>query len=303
MNTMSIKDRKVRGRFSVEKLRKRLFVLMAQLLKPPRAWEQKFFAELFYKKATAYFLKGPAMLTPNTATALIRKASTILILRDSPLEVLMVKRHAKAFFGSALVFPGGAEEPADAAPDWLPYCQGAEGMAEPERAARIAGIREVFEETAILLATPDAAPAAGADFFQTIRASGAKLMLDALVPFAHWVTPDYVSKRFDTRFYVCHAPAGCEAVADGGETESLEWIAPGQALALAAAGERLMAFPTKLNLQRLAESADAAGALAAARLRPEYVVRPWIETTDAGQFVHIPAEAGYAVTMEPAVPH
>jgi len=235
--------------------------------------------------------------------ALIRKASTVLILRDSPLEVLMVKRHAKAFFGSALVFPGGAEEPADAAPDWLPLCQGAAGLSTEERAARSAGIREVFEETGILLATPVPELTLAPSFFETIQASGAKLTLDALVPFAHWVTPDYVSKRFDTRFYVCHAPAIYQAVADGGETESLEWITPADAISLAAAGQRLMAFPTRLNLQRLDESPNAAAALAAARIRPEFIVCPWIETTPAGPVVHIPAEAGYGVTSEPAVLH
>jgi len=244
------------------------------------------------------------MPSPNTDSVIIRPAATVLILRDDPFEVLMVKRHAKAFLGSALVFPGGVVEPADAAPDWLPHLQGAAHLSDQERAFRIAACREVFEETAILLAT-GAPPCAhppdhiiSDDFLHMIRSTHAKLTLDALEPFAHWVTPDYVPKRFDTRFFVCHAPAGQGGVADGAETVSLQWLAPAAALASGEAGETLMAFPTRLNLRLLAQSESAAAAIAAAQERPNFTVRPWRERREDGVYVHIPLEAGYGVTGE-----
>jgi len=235
---------------------------------------------------------------------IIRPAATVLILRDNPFEVLMVKRHAKAFLGSALVFPGGVVEPADAAPDGLAHLQGAAHLGEQERAFRIAACREVFEETAILLATgatPCAHPpghVSSDDFLHMIRFTHARLTLDALEPFAHWVTPDYVPKRFDTRFFVCHAPAGQGGAADGAETVSLQWLSPAAALASGESGETLMAFPTRLNLKLLAQSASAAAAIAAARDRPPFTVRPWRERREDGVYVHIPAEAGYGVTGE-----
>jgi len=237
-------------------------------------------------------------------SVIIRPAATVLILRDDPFRVLMVKRHAKAFLGSALVFPGGVVEPADASPDWLPHLQGAAHLSDQERAFRIAACREVFEETSILLATasvPCGHPPdhiSSDDFLHMVRGSHAKLTLGALEPFAHWVTPDYAPKRVDTRFFVCQAPAGHKAVADGAETVSLQWISPAEALASANARESIVAFPTRLNLKLLAESDSAAAAIAAARERPPFTVRPWRERADEGTYVRIPLEAGYGVTGE-----
>ncbi|GLR65513.1 NUDIX hydrolase [Acidocella aquatica] len=227
----------------------------------------------------------------------VRQAATVLLVRDDPFQVLMVERHAKAFHGSAMVFPGGVVEKADWAEDWLPYLQGGEGLDAAERAARVAACREMFEEAAVLLATvsaQDVNPALG--FFEMISVSGGKLRLDALTPFAHWITPIGVPKRFDTRFYVCHAPEGHDAVCDGVETVSLEWLTPAAAVELPLSGPRMIAFPTKLNLQRLAESANAQAAIDAARMRPAYVTQPVMLQTERGPRVRIPAEAGYAVT-------
>lgn len=113
----------------------------------------------------------------------------------------------------------------------------------------------------------------------------------------HWVTPDVSPKRFDTHFYVARAPAGQQPVCDGGETVSLEWIAPARAVALAEAREREILFPTRMNLKRLAESASCAEALAAAS-SPPFTVCPLVERTDAGICIRIPAEAGYGVTED-----
>ncbi len=234
----------------------------------------------------------------------IRQAATVLLVRDDPFEVLMVERHAKAFHGSAMVFPGGVVERADWSSDWLPYLQGGEGLDDAERAARVAACREMFEEAAVLLATVSAREVdPGLGFFGMIRASGGRLLLDALTPFAHWVTPVGVPKRFDTRFYICRAPEGHEAVCDGVETVSLEWLTPEAAVALPLSGPRMIAFPTRLNLQRLAESADAQAAIEAARGRPAYVTRPVMLQTEQGPRVRIPAEAGYAVTEGLSITH
>jgi 8-oxo-dGTP pyrophosphatase MutT (NUDIX family) len=199
--------------------------------------------------------------------------------------------------GSAMVFPGGVVEKADWSADWLSHLQGADGLTDAERASRVAAFREMFEEAAVLLATIpacDVNPALG--FFEMISTGGGKLRLDALTPFAHWITPIGVPKRFDTRFYICHAPEGHAAVCDGVETVSLEWITPGAAVELPLSGPRMIAFPTKLNLQRLAESTNAEAAIEAALTRPAYITQPVMLQTEHGPRVRIPAEAGYAVT-------
>src|ERR1700683_4491690 len=91
------------------------------------------------------------MSGPTRAAVEPRLSATILLLCDNPFEVLMVKRHAKSYFSSALVFPGGVVDPEDAAPEWLSRVDGAEALSEQERACRIAACRETFEEAAILI--------------------------------------------------------------------------------------------------------------------------------------------------------
>ena len=110
-------------------------------------------------------------------------ASTVLLLQDTTrgVEVFMVRRHDKvAFMGGAYVFPGGRVEDVDHVSGDDPY--------------RVAAVRELFEEAAVRVA------------------------IDALVPWAHWVTPPSEVRRFDTRFFVTRAPADQAPVHDAHET-------------------------------------------------------------------------------------
>ncbi|MHA6693555.1 NUDIX hydrolase [Homoserinimonas sp. A520] len=236
-----------------------------------------------------------------------RLAATMVLVRDDPFEVLMVRRHAKAVFASALVFPGGAVDEDDYSDDWMPLLGSGAGIANPERAIRIAGIRETFEETALLLAArPDGEPIAQPDrtdarFIDVVRASGGLLMLDDVQPFSHWVTPEVAPRRFDTYFLLARAPVGQQPVPDGGETVAVEWASPAETVRRAESDAQSIIFPTLLNLMRLAESTDSAGAIEAARNRPLFTVMPTVEVREGGARVAvIPAEAGYGVTEHPA---
>ncbi len=237
-----------------------------------------------------------------------RLAATVLIVRDDPFEVLMVQRHAKAYYASALVFPGGVVEAEDANEAWLPHLHGGENLSTEERSFRIAACREVFEESALLLTAPaitlplNDAALSGVNFLEFIRDHSLKLDLGALVDFAHWLTPEFAPKRFDTRFFLCRASAGDEAISDGVETVGLLWISPKAALQSVACGEKTIAFPTRMNLTRLAESSDCESALAAAKARPYFKVIPWVAETPNGRSVRIPLEAGYGVTGDDLAP-
>ncbi len=231
-----------------------------------------------------------------------RLAATMLLVRDDPFEVLMVRRNDRGQFASALVFPGGVVEEGDYAEAWLDHIDGAEEFDAGERALRIAGIRETFEETAVLLGEnadglcPPLGDISGRAFLDIVRDHGIRLKLDGMVHFAHWITPEMAPKRFDTHFYVARAPGKGEAVSDGTETVALEWAVPTEVLARARAGERSILFPTRLNLARLAESGDSMHALEAAERRPRFTVRPRPEKREGGMAIVIPAEAGYAET-------
>ncbi|MBM7059919.1 hypothetical protein JQX08_04305 [Pseudomonas sp. UL073] len=250
----------------------------------------------------------------------IRPATTVLLLRPgadpaTPLEVFMVVRnHQIDSFSGALVFPGGKLETADAAPGLRDRCTLAEALGDDELTFRIAGIREAFEECGVLLArrrgetellsAAQLGPiearwrarlnANTAGIAELVEAEDLLLAVDCLVPFAHWITPDFVPKRFDTWFFAALAPADQLALHDGSESVASLWVAPQQALSDAAAGRHTLVFATEQNLRLLAEADSAAQVLAVARQRRIVAVQPWLEDVDGVRHLRIPADAGYA---------
>ena len=232
---------------------------------------------------------------PDASRLKPRPAATVLLVRESPLEVLMVRRKAAAVFASAWVFPGGLIDAQDASDAWLPHISGADGLEPAERANRIGALRELHEETGVFQAVGRHRDA-HLEFFERVRAEGAKLALDLLTPFGHWVTPEGESRRFDTRFYLCRALPGAEAKSDGNETVEVAWMRPEEMVARAEQGDRSIMFPTHLNLKRLSESPSLDAAIEAARACKHFVVVPRVEIRESGKFVIIPAEAGYYIT-------
>ena len=90
---------------------------------------------------------------------------------------------------------------------------------------------------------------------------------DALVHFSNWTTPDISPKRFATWFFVGPV-AGGTAIADGAETDVIQWFGPDEALAAHAAGEIELAPPqhvSLLDLRAYPTAADAMAGVAAAQ--------------------------------------
>ncbi len=213
----------------------------------------------------------------------------------------MVSRAARGAFASALVFPGGAIDPEDGEASWHKSVTDFDEVPEVERALRIGAIREVWEETGILL-SPEAGdlesapPLLGLGFRETLAAIGAHLQLNSLTHFGHWITPVEEPRRFDTHFYLAVVDREAVAEPDGVETLAAEWLSPAHAAELAQSGARPIIFPTMLNLMRLAESASSAEAIDAARARPRATVAPIMELFEDGtRRVTIPADSGYSV--------
>jgi 8-oxo-dGTP pyrophosphatase MutT (NUDIX family) len=200
---------------------------------------------------------------------------------------MMLRPVEAEFVPRAQVFPGGRIDPADADPAWARLCQldpeeearvgedGDEGGKPSALAFRVGAIREVFEETTVLLGVegnlfPDRGWAAaartrvhssGEAFAEVIEASGLRLRPGAMAYFARWVTPESLPKRYDTRFYASAMPVGQEAVAAPGEVESVEWISPAQALERADTNAAYTLPPTRAALGALARYRDVASAL------------------------------------------
>lgn len=252
-----------------------------------------------------------------------RLAATVLLVRDTDasLEVLMVKRHHQIdFVAGALVFPGGKSSEDDVLPGWDDY---ADGEYDPIRQdARIAAVREAFEESGLLLARHRANRGAGADlvgrdvaeklapyrsavdrgeksFLELIKENDLVLALDSLVLFGHWITPKMMPKRFDTYFYLAPAPSEQAARHDGRETTEAVWLGAEEALAQAKAGTANIIFPTRMNLIKLARAEGVQDAVTRFANEDVVTVEPVVGKTDAGEpCLFIPAEAGYGQTVE-----
>jgi 8-oxo-dGTP pyrophosphatase MutT (NUDIX family) len=214
----------------------------------------------------------------------------VAVIRDSAggMETLFLLRPVEMeFVPRAQVFPGGRIDEADAGPEWdeLTDVTAAEaaamlGTAEAAgvtaRAFLVGAAREVFEETGVLLGIDGAAvPGAGwlsetrqkvhsggATFAAVLREAGLQLDLRALTPFARWVTPEALPRRYDTFFLAGAMPPNQEAVAAAGEIASLEWVTPADALARADSSEAYTLPPTRAALTALGRFQDVRSALA-----------------------------------------
>lgn len=232
----------------------------------------------------------------------------------------MVRRHHEIDFASgALVFPGGKVVPRDSDPALDGLVRGDAGMGAAERGFAVAAVREAFEEAGILLARERGAETtvSGARLQQLepwrgrlerdevgmpefLQSEGLQLALDLLQPFAHWITPAVLAKRFDTWFFLAPAPADQIGRHDGTESVDSLWASPLQAIAEADQGRHTVVFATRMNLAKLGRSRTVAEAFAAARGGSIVTVEPKLGTSDSGErILRIPADADYDLTEIP----
>jgi len=262
-----------------------------------------------------------------------REAATVMLVRDAPnggphdgdfhakppateravddpgsaprsatgLEVFLLRRNLhSAFVAGAYVFPGGALDPEDRAPEMLDLVHGYEAsVADGQLGVDgglgfwVAAIRESFEEGGVLLArdratgcpvdprvsnrlAPERSAIASreASFAELLASEGLVLDAGRLRPFGRWITPSPAPRRYDTWFFVAPAPAGHAYAHDANETVASEWMRPTDALARAGRQEIELIYPTFRSLQALARFHDTASLFAA-------VDRAWQEPTTA----------------------
>jgi len=186
-----------------------------------------------------------------------RQAATVILLRDGEgLEVLLVKRTPEArFMGGVWVFPGGAVD---------------QGEGDGDEAHRAAAIRELREEAAITLDSPD-----------------------ALVKFSRWITPAEVRMRFDTHFFLASLPPGQEPKIDGQECVDLGWFTPEAALNAHRAGDIVLVFPTIRHLEQLSGFSSVEDLLAYARGRDVLPIQPKVIVEGEVARVLLPGDPGY----------
>lgn len=233
-------------------------------------------------------------------------AATLVLWRDTAdgPEILVVQRSARMVFAAgAIVFPGGRVDEADR--------ELARALGRPDDAARVTAIRETIEETAVVPAIPGAVEPAlglalqdalhqGEDFADLLVTHRLALDLDALTPFARWMPAFKQPRKFDTLFYVAAGPPGpWPPRPQEGECLAAEWARPAELLDRIAREEAAAIFPTKRNLERLAQHDSLKQALADARAHSLDTIIPWVEEMDGEPHVRIPEGRGYPVIAEP----
>jgi 8-oxo-dGTP pyrophosphatase MutT (NUDIX family) len=262
----------------------------------------------------------------------LRPAATVILVRDrqgGPYEIFLMRRHRnQAFMGGAYVFPGGRLDEGDSHPDLLAHLHGLGPEALPERlqepalppetalGLHLTAIREMFEEAGVLLAVD--ASGAAVDFHapETARRfaayrevlhrgemtlkdlaarEGLRFALDLLLPYAHWMTPEIESKRFDTRFFLARLPAGQRPVHDEAELTASVWMTPSQALAEHQAGRIVLMPPTLKTVEELAahRTTEAIFKAVSGRAIPPILPQPF---TPGGEFgVKLPFDPEYTI--------
>jgi 8-oxo-dGTP pyrophosphatase MutT (NUDIX family) len=207
-------------------------------------------------------------------------AASVILLRNSPLEVLMIRRHSKStFVPDAWVFPGGVVEGTDS--DL--------GDGTELGTMRVAAARELFEESGIWLGAKlehaekkrRALLAGETTFASLVRES--PIDLEKLVWTSRWITPVGVPRRFDTYFFL--AIAGRDAIASAENVEAVEvkWIAPSDAI------EKLqIVFPTLKNLEAIAGFTSAEELVESRRGAEIAATRPVLVVEDGKKKIILP---------------
>ncbi|MDQ1683404.1 MAG: hypothetical protein QOC82_141 [Frankiaceae bacterium] len=270
----------------------------------------------------AFFANARALARGELVPVAPRHASTVVLLRDAAdgMQAYLLRRtQTMAFAAGMYVFPGGSVDPRDemlddaawvgpAPADWAGLLSADERLA---KALVCAAVRETFEESGVLLAGtgPDdiVADTTGEDweadrvaligrslsFAGMLARRGLVLRADLLRPWAHWITPEFEPKRFDTRFFVAALPDGQRTRDVGGEADRVAWVRPADALAAAEAGEMGMLPPTALTLSEVGSYADVAAVLAAGDARDIKPVLPKVVIDGDDARLLLPHDEGY----------
>jgi len=277
-------------------------------------------------------VSGPPGTQRGSGEVPLRAAATVMLVRDAPppsggspvLEVLMVRRNLNSdFVGGAYIFPGGSVDLADGGAEAEACCQGRSDAEASELLGIDAGglaywvavLRECFEEAGVLLAYgPDGDPVSFADpdtearfaahrralnagevrFLDLCRDEGLRLAVDRVHYFSHWITPEGMHRRYDTRFFVAAAPADQTPAHDDHELIAEVWLRPSEALRRHREGELEIIFPTIRNLQAVDRFATSDALLEAAATAGRIpVIQPHVVADGRGVRIVLPGDPGY----------
>lgn len=255
----------------------------------------------------------------------VRPSATVVLIREGATdpEILMIRRRAGDAFGDSYAFPGGVLDQDE--PNARAFCQGLT-TEQADAALELPGggleyysaaIRELFEETGILLARDSernwafAANPESASLIQDLRTKlhqgsmpwaeilrlhELHIACDALHYFGYWETPICRPKRWTTRFFLARVPPGQDALHDGTEVTDSCWMSAVDVLSVGKERGMPLPFPTLVNLKKFSEFRTIdelthwAGKQVANGIRK---IRPVILTENGKMRFVIPGDANY----------
>jgi len=222
-------------------------------------------------------------MTPSNSDSIpALPSATIVLVREaeSEPEILMVRRRAGDAFGDSYAFPGGVVDADES--NAHSYCHGLTAERANEKLSVVSGgldyysaaVRELFEETGILLARDPSGNWAFANesgsasllrelrgqldsgslpWAELLRTYDLCIACDALRYFSFWETPVRLPKRWAARFFLAQLPPGQDAEHDGKELIDSCWMTAMEVLASGEEGGMKLPFPTVVNLRNIAE--------------------------------------------------
>lgn len=224
----------------------------------------------------------------------------------------MHRHKQSSFLGGAVVFPGGKVDAGDGDGSWAalttePHARASE-MATADAGAlalAVAACRESLEEAAIVpldraLADGEvldmrAQLEGGNPLAELLRARGARLALDGLIPWARWVTPEAEARRFDARFFLLVRPDNQSGAHDDRETTMSFWARPEEVLRRFMSGGIFLAPPTCRSLELLAACPTVASAVALAGEQSLLAVCPKFVADDTAPYLALPGDPSHDV--------
>jgi len=220
--------------------------------------------------------------TKNSDSVVPLPSATVVVARqgESDPEILMVRRRAGDVFGDSYTFPGGIVDDDESAAH--AFCEG-RTAAQANQVLQLpnggldyysAAIRELFEETGVLLAREahggwafsrhaDAASLLRklrgqlnervVSWAEVLQQHKLRIACDALHYFSFWETPLRLPKRWAARFFLAETPPAQDAQHDGDELTDSCWMTAAEVLTVGKERGMKIPFPTLTNLRKLSE--------------------------------------------------
>ena len=267
-------------------------------------------------------------LIPSEQASVPKESATVILVRKNSAgrgEVFLACRHRQqSFMAGAYVFPGGKVDDADVGlsdhirvPDHFnppTLLQDVSLTLPVAQSLYVCAIRETFEETGVLLAhTADGRffrpespkdTARLAAYRQALNAGSLTLKeiavkenlsfpLAALIPYAHWITPEVWSKRFSTRFFMIELPEGQIAATNSDELTDFLWATPQDALSMQVHKKIMLMPPTLKTLEELSAFQDIGSMITFARRRSIHPILP--QADPAAGIVKLPHDPEYSI--------